>query len=96
MKVLPLDQLRGLRGADYERARHVLRNACGLYFLWFGPRLMYIGRSVNIGYRVQKHDLVDEKGFTHVTWLPVDRQDHVEVERAYIHRYWPPYNRRDW
>lgn len=94
LRVLPLDQLRGLRMASRLGARRAAARVSGLYFLWRGPRLVYVGRSVNIGYRMEDH--ATNKAFTHATWMRVRQANQVDLERAMIRHYRPELNERDW
>lgn len=84
--VLPLDQLRGLpviTVSDDDKT--------GVYFLWLGPRLLYVGQSVEIALRVNRH--LKDKRFTHATWLVVAPECLRRYEAGYVWRYGPPYNR---
>lgn len=93
--VLPLDQMRGLPNAiGYAGA--------GVYFLWDGPRLLYIGHSAQIKTRVDGHlkrrDGVWESRaapfmpFTRATVWPRRKGILRELESAFIQKYWPQFN----
>ena len=80
--VLPLDQLRGLPDAEDGDA--------GVYFMWLGPRLVYVGESKEISYRLTRH----WKLRTRTTWLALDHdQVRKGCEGGYVRAYRPPYNR---
>jgi hypothetical protein len=82
-----LDQLRGLPRATTDT------NASGVYFMWFGPVLTYIGKSVEIGYRLFQHrKAAQPKPHTHVTFLVGDPDLIRDFEGDLVRRYEPPYN----
>lgn len=68
----------------------------GIYFLWFGPELQYIGKSRSLGKRLRDHRR--ERRIPHdlCTILELPRNDEVlrDHERAYIARYPTPFNSR--
>lgn len=81
--VRPLDQLRGLPRVDD-------RNDSGVYFLWYGPALMYVGQSICVATRVAQHR--GNKLFTHATY---EREHEAWIrnnEQGYCLRYEPPLN----
>lgn len=81
--LLPLDQLRGLPLVDDQIES-------GVYFLWYGPALTYIGRSMNVSERVGQH--VWTKTYTHATYLRVPWRCMDQYEKRYIYHYDPPSN----
>jgi hypothetical protein len=85
---LPLDQLRGLFRVDR------CDRAPGIYFLWNGPKLLYVGQSVHVGTRVYQHSL--RKQFTHATWMPSEIRLLRTLERLYLARYAPHLNVSWW
>jgi hypothetical protein len=60
-RVLELDQIRGL-----PKAGSSTRDS-GVYFLWNGPRLMYIGKASAVHDRLADHKR-KQKPFTHATF----------------------------
>ncbi len=75
----------------------------GIYFLWFGEELVYIGKSKCIAQRIIEHENVGRIVFDSHTCLILDigrthRPDLSEIlqdhERAYIARYPTPHNSR--
>lgn len=85
---LPLDQLRGLiRVMRYD-------GFPGIYFLWNGPKLLYVGQSVHAGTRVYQHSLC--KRFTHATWMRAEIALLRTIERLYLYHYSPPLNVSWW
>lgn len=86
-RVLELDQLRGLPRADGEI------RCSGVYFLWRGPKLIYIGKTQNeIHWRLVFHRN-SGKPFTHATYEAMEGSCARWCETDYIKRYWPPFNR---
>jgi hypothetical protein len=86
-KILPLDQLRCLPPTE----RH---SAAGIYFLWSGPQLLYIGQSIDVGRRIQHHRLM--KTFSRATWMPARLDCLRAFELRYINHYNPPENISRW
>jgi hypothetical protein len=82
--LLPLDQLRGL-------PRVVDQIECGVYFLWYGPALVYIGQSQNVAVRVGQHKYFNVQ-FTHATFQLVSWRCVRNYEGNYIRHYEPPFN----
>lgn len=64
-------------------------NCCGIYFLWKGDDLAYIGSSLNVKVRVAQHARSKKIGFTKARYLPIPFPWHLSVEAAYIDRYMP-------
>jgi hypothetical protein len=85
-RVLPLDQLRGLPRATSDNGEG------GVYFLWFGPELIYIGKGVRVGDRIHRHRKDGVRPFTHATYLPGPDQLIRDFESDYVQRYHPPFN----
>ncbi len=84
--VLPLDQLRGLPECGINTADP------GVYFLWYGPELIYIGKGVYVGDRIHRHRKDGVKPFTHATYLRGPDEFIRGFEADYVHRYHPPFN----
>lgn len=103
INVLTLDQMRALPEAKPFEA--------GLYFLWQGDELLWIGKTNHILERInrqarnQKYDRfqVGARGipFDRYTCLVLEAEANrlpalmQDVERAYLATYEPPYNRTD-
>jgi hypothetical protein len=86
-RVLALDQLRGLPKADKSTS------VGGVYFLWRGPKLVYIGQSENdIRGRLAFHKRYG-RGYTHATYEAMEGSCARWCESDYIKRYWPEFNR---
>jgi hypothetical protein len=81
---LPLDQLRGLPDV-------VINSGSGVYFMWHGPALIYVGQSGHVGNRMWRHE---NKRRTRTTWLAVNH-DTVRraIEEDHVRRYKPCLNR---
>ena len=84
--VLAVDQLRALPPLNNTNDQR-----SGVYFLWRGPRLIYIGKGNYVGSRLQCHR--KRKVFTHATFLEVAMECNRIYEIDYIRAYWPPENR---
>lgn len=74
------------------------RDGPGVYFLWDGDVLQYIGRSVNVSERLRAHFIVRVDWpakaipFDAASWVEVPEIHLAEVEWAYIRRERPHYN----
>lgn len=97
---------------DLEQARQLpdLVKGKGVYFLWRGDELLYIGASTNVTERVNRQWQFTRFGhlgsktsqakpripFDKATILKVDgdTREMIEIERALIKRWWPPYNEK--
>lgn len=82
-RALPLDQMRGLPNAKDS-------GAPGVYFLWWGPSLEYVGKAAHVGDRVRRHFL--KKQFTHATFLEVGVPRNRAAEVMYCLAYMPRQN----
>lgn len=82
----PLDELRGLMPGRELRGP-------GVYFLWRGEDLHYVGRSKNVANRLRYHRL-PATGIQHdnSTALPCDRFTSLLIEAVHIEYYRPPAN----
>lgn len=79
---------------------------CGLYFLWLGDCLQYIGKSDHISNRLIEHKrrgIIPHDSHTCIVldsgYIKADAALCLELkrlERAYIARYEPPFNCLDW
>ena len=63
----------------------------GIYFLWHGEHLVYVGKAMYVGQRVDEHR--GRKLFTHATWLEVPQIWCRQVEARHVRAYRPPLNR---
>ena len=62
-----------------------------VYFLLDNVEIVYVGQSINISARVHQH-LID-KCFNRVLYLPVVKENLLKVERFFIERLKPKYNK---
>jgi hypothetical protein len=85
-RALPLDQLRALP-PPYIVGQHP-----GVYFLWHGPALVYIGKSNNCVARISQH--MSNIQFTRYTYLSAPEDLARAFERIYIQIYRPIENVR--
>jgi len=76
----------------------------GVYFMWRGPQLLYIGSSMeDLAYRVFGHRRAQigirsghiRYRFTHFTIMVLPLTKVQEMEYRYIQAYLPPHNRRE-
>lgn len=81
----PLDQLRWLPIPVPAKSSGIV----GVYFLWKGPRLMYVGQSTNVGKRMYDHK---GRGHTLATCMRVEPRELLRQERLYISQYQPAHN----
>jgi hypothetical protein len=84
-RVLEIDQLRGLPRA------HCSTHDSGVYFLWDGPRLVYIGKANCVHDRLAAHRR-NRVWFTHATYEALHQSCALWCESQYIRRYRPPLN----
>jgi hypothetical protein len=79
----------------FERAvaRTDMRVAEGIYFLFDGDELVYVGQSVYITERIRQH-IRKRTPFTHFGSIDVPWSLSLSVEIAYIHALRPRLNRR--
>jgi hypothetical protein len=87
--VLSIDDLRKL-------SRHIpVRQGGGVYFLWSGDELLYIGQTALFGRRIGDHEYQRRIPFEWTTFIVCpDQGARVELEETYIRLYRPPYNRK--
>lgn len=85
--VLPLDAVRALAVVQPHHYQE-----SGVYFLWRGPRLVYVGSTLYVGARCQTHRRENLKDFTHATFVPLHQKFIRWLERQYIRKYRPQLN----
>lgn len=71
--------------------KHVFRKIIGVYFLFNGEQLCYIGQSVDILSRICSH--AKEKVFTSYAFIECQENELNEMEKQYIGKYTPELNR---
>ena len=64
---------------------------CGIYFLMNDNEVVYVGQSIDIHRRINKHK--ESKTFDKIYYLEVDKQNLDEIEKKYILEYQPIYNK---
>lgn len=75
--------------------RHSFRDADrlqGLYFLYLGDDLVYIGKSNNIRGRLIQHIDAGDKDFDSWSYFEMDVPSCIQAERELIQRFRPKYN----
>lgn len=70
----------------------VERNKCGIYFLFDGNEVVYVGQSVNILARINVHLAQEKKAFDAFAFVEYPQDVLNEVEAAYIVKLCPRYN----
>jgi hypothetical protein len=83
-KYLAIDELRVMAKP--------LERKCGVYFLFDGDELVYIGQTTDFDTRIAMHSLRKTKAFDRVAFIPAEKIDVGQVEAGYIARYKPKYN----
>ena len=66
----------------------------GVYFLFKGDEIVYIGKSINIIGRVMSH--TKDKDFDTWCYIPIDELEQGPIEEMAIQRYKPKYNKQYW
>jgi hypothetical protein len=89
-RLLTLDELAQL--PEVPMRAKFRGEVAGVYFLWDGDTLAYIGKAVDVDYRVWRQHR-RTKAFTRATWLAVDAEyDRKTLEGRYVWRYRPSLN----
>lgn len=86
-----LSQVSKVYECDFESDYSVFRP--GVYFLYKGSCLQYIGQSISILNRIRSHR--EDKDFDKVFYIPVSEEDLDHVETHLINKYKPPLNKKD-
>jgi hypothetical protein len=63
----------------------------GIYLLWKGPDLIYVGHSNDVLTRVVSH-VKNKKDFDHWSFKPCLAEEMLSVERQWIEKYQPRLN----
>ena len=66
-------------------------STCGIYFLIKNNKVVYVGKSENIGLRVRVHKY--SKDFDSFTIINCDSSELKNLERDYIFKFLPKYNK---
>lgn len=77
----------------FEQAKEITKHTySGIYFLFDGNELVYVGRAINVYHRVHTHVTEGRKSFDQWAYVdcPVDKLD--DLEAAYISEFRPKYN----
>lgn len=90
----PLDYLRGLCGTGHDGPT--------VYFLWNGPRLLYVGKTIHPRKRLATHTLNRDGRSFYGKPIPFNRFTVLtgatavigDIERRHIQRYRPPHNEK--
>lgn len=65
----------------------------GIYFLWQGEVVVYVGQSKHVTNRILKHAVDKLKTFDGVSSIPCPRKALLKTERYFIEALLPKYNR---
>lgn len=76
-----------------------LADGSGVYFLYSGDQLAYVGQSKKLRYRLYRHGFPNHtrrpvSWLTHYAVIPVPVEWLDPVENFFIHLYEPPLNKR--
>lgn len=69
-----------------------LQTISGVYFLFRGDEIVYIGQSYDVYSRVIDHKSDPSKHFDKWAYIEVDETERLEIERRYIEMFQPQYN----
>jgi hypothetical protein len=92
----------GMKTLAELRALPSSLTGCGVYFLWWGDELHYIGASVDLGQRLYWHHCAWRyKGEKYRVIVPHDRntvlrcwrEELKTIESMYLQKYRPPFNK---
>ena len=64
----------------------------GVYFLYRGPTVVYVGKAVDVRRRIANHIADGVKSFDGVSFIPCRRNDLTRIETKYIALLCPEYN----
>jgi len=74
---------------DYQYIRK-LKNKTGVYLLFEGEEVIYVGQTINLYTRIVGHN---KKSYTHVNWVELDERYLWEYEDRYIKYFNPRLNK---
>ncbi len=69
------------------------RSPSGVYYLYLGDEIIYIGQSTNVFYRVGSHGIPNGFNFDSWEYVPTQPEDLVAAERKAILQHRPKLNR---
>jgi excinuclease UvrABC nuclease subunit len=78
-----------------QSSKETVGHESGVYFLFHGEELVYIGEGWNCFLRVAEHTRKDsDRVFTHWNFVPVESKDERKaLERALRNQYKPKFNK---
>ncbi len=81
--------------ALHRSSKPLVGNVSGLYFLFNGPELVYIGKGWNCLLRIAEHTRKNsDKNFTSWEFVPIaDEAEYSRLERELIQQHSPRYNK---
>jgi hypothetical protein len=89
-KRLILNQADLLSIDDILETSMEIPKTCGIYFLINNNEIVYVGQSINIHQRLQKH--LYEKQFDKINIIPCERFELNRMESLYINKFKPKLN----
>ena len=77
---------------EHEIVEHAVpvSTACGVYFLIYEKKVVYVGQSTNVFSRIFTH--VQTKKFDSYVYIPCEKDTLDKLESLYIHLLSPPLN----
>lgn len=72
--------------------RYTVLPVCGIYFLWKGSEIVYVGKSTDCHFRAIRHAKEGEKHFDSYTILECKPEKLDHLENYYVLTYTPQYN----
>lgn len=64
----------------------------GVYFLIKDNKIVYVGRSSNVAYRISKHASNSDMAFDRIHFIPATGIRQIRLEQLYIHKFKPENN----
>ena len=88
---MPIIDIAALRKQSHETIGH----ESGVYFLFHGEQLVYIGEGWNCFLRVAEHTRKDsDRIFTHWNFVPIEsKEERKALEQALRKQYKPKFNK---
>ncbi len=85
---VPHTQLRNL--TELIEKRKLYETSCGVYFLFEGDEIIYIGQSHNIFRRLEEHQ--KRFFFSHFSYILTTEEDLIQLEVSYLNVFRPRLN----
>lgn len=98
INIIDSKQLKKFAVNSEELFDYLLKNSKGIYLLWNNNKVVYVGKSNSIPYRLISHELIvkKENNITSVSVLPTISNFEMDIgEIIYIHKLKPKYNKQN-